>query len=81
MPANNKYTIKYSNIVRDKGARIKLKIARPTHTSTSSVGDLTTAAKNTIVKLVDNSNNRINNLLHDEDIDKFAQSHIKAQAK
>ena len=39
------YTIKDNNIVSDKGARIKLKITRPTHTSQSSLGVLTTADK------------------------------------
>ena len=49
------------------------------HTSQSSVGDLTTAAKIIILKLVDSSNNNIYNLLHDEDINKFVKSHIKQQ--
>ena len=31
--------------------------------------------------MVDSSNNDINNLLHDEDINKFVKSHIKEQAK
>ena len=34
-----------------------------------------------ILKLVDSSNNNINNILHDEDINKFVKSHIKEQAK
>ena len=58
-----------------------MKITRPTHTSLGGVGDLATAAKQIIVQLVDNSNNNINNLLHDEDVNKFVKSHIKAQAK
>ena len=53
---------------------------RPTHTSQGGVGDLTTAAKNIILKLIDSSNNNDNNLLHGEDINKFVKSHIKEQA-
>ena len=45
-------TITNNNIVSDKGARIKSKISRPTHTSNSSVGDLTTATKKLILTLV-----------------------------
>ena len=33
------------------------------------------------VKLVDNSNNNINDLLHDEDVNRFVKSHIKDKAK
>ena len=44
-PRKKTYTIANNNIVSDKGARIKLRITRPTHTSQSSVGYLTTAAK------------------------------------
>ena len=58
-PLKKIYTIANNNIVSDKGARIKLKITRPTHNTNSSVGDLTTAAKNIILKLVDSSNNNI----------------------
>ena len=66
MPASKKTcTIKYNNKVIDKGAIIKLKITRPTHTSLGGVNDLTTAAKKIIVKLVDNSNNNIKIFLHD----------------
>ena len=68
--AKKTYTIKYNNIVRDKGARTKLNITKPTHTTLGGVGDVTTAAKKLIVKLVDNNNN-INNLLHDEDVKKL----------
>ena len=38
-----------------------MKITRPTRTSQGGVGDLTTAARNIILKLVDNSN--MNNFL------------------
>ena len=78
MPPNKKH-IHYRNndIVSDKGARIKLKITRPTHTSQSSVGDLTTVAKKLIFTLVDSSNNKMNNCLHDEDINIFLKSHMK----
>jgi len=44
-PSKNAYTLANNNIVSDEGARIKLKITRPTHTSNSNGGDLTTAAK------------------------------------
>jgi len=57
-----------------------LKITRRTHTSKSSVGDLTTAAK-TNLDVVNNDNNDINNLLHDKDTNKFLKSHVKEQAK
>ena len=50
---------------------------KPIHTSLGGVGDLTTAAKKLIVKLVDNSNNNTRNLLHDEDVNEFIKSHIK----
>ena len=50
------------------------------HTTLGGVSDLTTAAKKKILKLIDNSNNAINNRLHDEDINKFVKSHIKEQA-
>jgi len=47
MPTSKEtYTIVNNNIVSDKGARMKLKITRPTHTSNGRVGDLTTTAKN-----------------------------------
>ena len=45
-PVKKTYAIANNNIVSDKGARMKLKITRPTHTSSGSVGDRTTAAKN-----------------------------------
>ena len=71
---NKTYTIKYNNVVSDKGAKAKLKITKPTHTTLGGVGDLTTASKKLIIKLVDNSNDSINDLLHDEDVNRFAKS-------
>ena len=68
-------------MVSDEGARIKLKMTRPTHASKSSVGGLTTAAKNIILTLINSSNNDINNRLHDEDINRFVKSLVKGQAK
>ena len=67
-PSKWTYAIADNNIVSDKGARIKLKITRPTHTSNSSVGDLTTAVKKIILTLVASSNNnKIDNPFHHED--------------
>jgi len=51
------------------------------HTSLGGVGDLTTAATKLIVKLVDNSSNNINELLYDDDVNRFVKSHIKYHAK
>ena len=61
MPPSKKktYTIKYNNIVSDKGAKTQLKITKTTHTTLGCVGDLTTASKKLTVKLVDNINNNI----------------------
>ena len=57
-----------------------MKITRPTHTSLGGAGDLTTAAKKLIVKLVDTCTNDTNNLLHNEDVNKFVKSHMKERA-
>ena len=57
-----------------------MEITRPTHTSLGGAGDLTTAAKKLIVKSVDNLNNDTNNLLHNEDVNKFVKSHMKERA-
>ena len=51
------------------------------HTTVGGVGDLTTASKKLIVKLVDKSNNSINDLLHSEDVNKFVRPYIREQAK
>ena len=84
MPPSKKktYTIKYNNIVSDKGAKTQLKITKTTHTTLGCVGDLTTASKKLTVKLVDNKNNDdINDILHDEDVNRFVKSYLREQAK
>ena len=58
-----------------------MEITKPTHTTLVGVGDLTTAAKKFLVKLVDNSINDINELLHNDDVFKFVKSYIKEQTK
>ena len=73
--------MKGKNIVRDKGARPKLKITKTTHTTLGGVGDLTAASKKLTVKVVDNSNNSVNDLLHDEDVNRFVKSYIRERAK
>ena len=83
MPPNKQktYTIKYNTIVSHKGATTKLKITKPTRATLGGVGDLTTAPKKLITKLVDNNGNNINDPLHDEDVNRFVTSYIKDQAK
>ena len=58
----------------------KLLITRNTRTSTSKVGDLTSASKKLIVKLIEHGNNNINDLLHNEIVNRFVKTHIREQA-
>ena len=56
------------------------KLPKP-HTTLGGVCDLTTASKKLGVKLADNSNNNVNDLLHDEYVNRFVKSYIRDQAK
>ena len=55
-------------------------ITRNTRTSTSKVGDLTSTSKKLIVKLIEHGNNNINDLLHNEIVNRFVKNHIREQA-
>jgi len=76
MPPSKKktYTIKDNSIGSD------LKITKTTLTTLGRVGDLATASKRLMVKLVDNRNNNVNDLLHDEDVSRFVKSYTRDQA-
>ena len=76
----NKYKIESNDIISDKGARTKLLITKNTSTSKGQVGDLTSTSKQLIVKLIEHGNNNINDLLHNEVVNKFVKSHIRDQA-
>ena len=55
-------------------------ITRNTNTSTSKVGDLTSTSKKLIFKLLEHGNNNINDLLHNEVVNRFVKTHIREQA-
>ena len=55
-------------------------ITKNTSTSKGRVGDLTSTSKKLIVKLIEHGNNNINDLLHNEVVNKFVKSHIRDQA-